>query len=95
MRIVLNTSILIAGFKKPLPQGAIVTAVDELEAAQLVQIGYVSETDKKATHDNLSIKAEAAAKTGEDEGETPEGEKPVVTTESAGAKGAANSNKRR
>lgn len=96
MRIVLNTSLLVAGFKNPLPQGAIVTAVDELEAQQLVQIGYVSETDKKATHDHLSIKAEAAAaaKAAEEAGETPEaGEKPVIDSGASGAgKPSANAN---
>ncbi|QYW02480.1 hypothetical protein CPT_Silvanus_006 [Stenotrophomonas phage Silvanus] len=94
MRIVLNTSLLVDGFKNPLPEGAIVTAINEEEARQLVLMGYVSETDKKATHDHLSRKAEAA-KAVEGGDETPD-EKPVVTTESAGAgKGAANTNKKK
>lgn len=58
MRILLNTSLLIAGFRKPLPENAVVTAVDELEAEQLIIRGYVSKTTKDATHDHLSIKAE-------------------------------------
>lgn len=61
MRILLNTSLLIAGFRKPLPEGAVVTAVDELEAEQLIIRGYVSKTTKEATHDDQSIKAETEA----------------------------------
>lgn len=102
MKMVLNTSLLVDGFKDPLPQGAVVTVINEEEARGLFPQGYASETDKKPTHDHLSNKAKAAAaaKASEETGETPEGdeggEKPVVTTESAGAgKPAANTNKRR
>lgn len=64
MRVTINTSLLIAGFRKPLPEGAIVTVVDEVEAEQLIVRGYLSKTTKDATHDDLSAKAEdeAAAK---------------------------------
>lgn len=61
MRVILNQPLQIAGFRKPLPQGAIVTVVDEVEANQLKARGYFSATTKEATHDHLSIKAEKEA----------------------------------
>jgi hypothetical protein len=61
MRAILNQTVQIAGFAKPVPTGAVVTVVDETEANQLFARGYMTKTTKEATHDHLSISAEAEA----------------------------------
>jgi len=106
MRVILNQPLQIAGFRKPLPQGAIVTVVDEVEANQLKARGYFTETNKAATHDNFSIKAEkeAADKAAEAQAEQDEAvaeadaeaDKPDATTspqKSGAAKGGKANNR--
>lgn len=43
MKIKLNTTLLIAGYRDPLPVGAVVEAHDVAEAGQLATLGYVTE----------------------------------------------------
>lgn len=43
MKIKLNTTLLIAGYRDPLPVGAVVEAHDVAEAGQLAALGYVTE----------------------------------------------------
>jgi len=107
MRVILNQPLQIAGFRNPLPQGAIVTVVDEAEANQLKVRGYFSETTKAATHDHLSIKAEkeAAEKAAAEQAEhnaavaeadaEAESEIPDATTspKASGAKGGGKNNR--
>lgn len=61
MIVKLNKPLLIAGFRKALPRGAVVTVVHEGEAKQLIARGYLTETKDKPTHDDWSATAEDAA----------------------------------
>lgn len=61
MKVKLNKPLLIAGFRKALPKGAVVTVVHEGEAKQLIARGYLTETNDKPTHDDQSAAAEDEA----------------------------------